>query len=173
MRKNLLWTLSILACLSVVSCKSKKITVEQAPRQEQPAPDTRVEDMKDDMPGTKVEPVDEGVKVTFDSSILFELNSSYLTTAAHEKLNELVNALKKHSYTLIRIEGHTDDTGTDEYNQWLSERRAESVKKYMESLGIQANRMQTRGYGESNPIAPNDTPEGQAANRRVEVIISK
>lgn len=147
--------------------------VDRPPQQEEAVPDTRVEDMQDDLPGTKVEEVNEGVKVTFDSNILFELNSSYLTPTAHEKLTELVEALKKHSYSAIRIEGHTDNTGTDEYNQWLSERRAESVKKYMESLGIIADRMFTTGYGESTPIASNDTPQGQAANRRVEVIISK
>ena len=172
MRKYLLLTFSIALCLSLFSCKSKQIIVEQAPQQET-APDTRVADMQEDMPGTKVEEVAEGVKVTFDANILFELNSSYLTDAAHGKLKELAAALKKHSYSAIQIDGHTDNTGTDDYNKWLSERRAESVKKYMESLGIPAARMQTEGYGESKPLASNDTAQGQARNRRVEVIISK
>lgn len=172
MRKYLLLTFSIALCLFQFSCKSKKILVDHPPAEEA-APDTRVEDIQKDLPGTKVEEVEEGVKVTFDSNILFELNSSYLTDAAHQKLRGLVDALKKHSYSAIRIEGHTDATGTDEYNKWLSERRAESVKKYMESLSIPADRMTTAGFGESNPVASNDTPEGQAKNRRVDVIISK
>lgn len=171
MRKYLLLTFSVAVCLFLFSCKSKQILVEQAPRET--APDTRVKDMQDDLPDAKVESVDEGIKVTFDSNILFELNSSYLTDAAHEKLQGLAGALAKHPYSNIRIGGHTDDTGTDEYNEWLSERRAESVKTYMQSLGIPAERMETKGYGESSPVAGNDTPEGQARNRRVEVIISK
>src|SRR3546814_10782322 len=92
-----------------------------------PAEDA-VADMQEDMPGTNVEAVDAGLKVTFDSNILFELNSSYLTEAAHQKLQGLAEALKKHTYTSIRIEGHTDNTETDDYNKWLSQRRAESVR---------------------------------------------
>lgn len=172
MQKYLLLTFSIAACLSLFSCKSKQILVEQPARQET-TPDTSMADLQKDLPGTKVEQVKEGVKVTFDSNILFELNSSYLTDAAHQKLQGLAEALKKHTYSAIRIEGHTDNTGTDDYNKWLSERRAESVKTYMESLGIPAGTMSTAGHGESSPIASNDTSEGQAANRRVEVIISK
>ncbi|HYH55031.1 MAG TPA: OmpA family protein [Anseongella sp.] len=172
MRKYLLLTFSASACLFLFSCKSKQILVERPPAGETAA-DTRLKDMQEDLPGTKVEQVDEGLKVTFDSNILFELNSSYLTGAAHEKLQSLTEALNKHPYSAIQIAGHTDNTGTEEYNKWLSERRAESVKTYLESLGVPAARMETAGYGESSPLAGNDSPEGQAKNRRVEVIISK
>lgn len=172
MRKSLLLIFSIVASLGLFSCKSKQIIVDQPPAREG-TPDTQVEEMQEDLPDAKVEEVEEGIKVTFDSNILFELNSSYLTDAAHGKLQELVDALKKHPYSSIRIEGHTDDTGTDEYNKWLSKRRAESVKEHLKSLGIPDGNMQTAGHGESAPIAQNDTPEGQAQNRRVEVIISK
>lgn len=170
MIKYLLLSFVLAAGLSQTACKSKKIMVEQSP---EPAVETQAEEMQQDMPGTRVEPVEEGVKVTFDAAILFELNSSYLTDAAHLKLQELARALEKQSYQAIQIAGHTDSSGTDEYNAWLSERRAESVKSYLESLGIAGEKMSTRGYGESEPVASNDTPEGQAANRRVEVIISQ
>src|SRR3546814_10663043 len=112
--------------------------------------------MQEDMPGTNVEAVDEGLKVTFDSNILFELNSSYLTEAAHQKLQGLAEALKKHTYTSIRIEGHTDNTGTDYYNKLLSQRRAESVKAFLDGKGIPSGRMNTTGHGEYTQRAYND-----------------
>lgn len=172
MKRSLLLIPGILLSAALFSCKSKKVLVDRPPAQET-VPDDRVKDLQDDLPGTQVEQVEEGVKVTFDSSILFELNSSYLTEEAHQQLQGLAAALKKHPYTSIRIDGHTDNTGTDEYNKWLSGRRAESVKSFLVEQGIPAGHMQTAGYGESRPVADNATPEGQARNRRVEVIINK
>src|SRR3546814_17427674 len=96
------------------------------------------------MPVTNGEAVDEGLKVTFDSNILFELNSSYLTEAAHQKLQGLAEALKKNTYTSIRIEGHTDNTGTDDYNKWNSQRRAVSVQALRDGKGIQIGKASRR-----------------------------
>ena len=79
--------------------------------------------------------------------------------------------LGQYRETYIDVYGHTDSTGSDAYNQGLSERRALSVADYLSGHGVQSARIATRGYGESQPIASNDTPQGQAANRRVEVKI--
>ena len=72
---------------------------------------------------------------------------------------------------VVEVAGHTDSTGAEEYNQGLSERRANSVKDYLVSKGVQAQRLQAKGYGESMPVASNDTKEGRAENRRVELIV--
>jgi OmpA-OmpF porin, OOP family len=72
---------------------------------------------------------------------------------------------------VVEVAGHTDSIGTEEYNQGLSERRAESVRAYLESKGISATRLTARGYGELQPIASNDTEEGRAQNRRSEMIV--
>src|SRR3546814_5941461 len=105
--------------------------------------------------------------------LTFYLNSTYLNEPTHQKLHGLAKALKKHNYTSIRIEGHNYNTGTEDYNKWLSQRQAETVKAFLDGKGIPAGRMSTTGYGESAPLASNDTADGQARNRRVEVIISK
>jgi len=72
---------------------------------------------------------------------------------------------------IVRVEGHTDSVGSDKYNQRLSERRAHAVVKYLIGKGIESNRLQAAGFGESRPIAPNETPEGRAKNRRTEFHI--
>jgi len=80
--------------------------------------------------------------------------------------------LKEYDKTLIDIAGHTDSTGSEQYNQQLSERRANTVAQYLRSKGVLDTRIATVGYGESRPIASNDTPEGRALNRRVELTLT-
>ena len=80
--------------------------------------------------------------------------------------------LKKYDRTAINVNGYTDSTGSADYNEQLSQRRANSVGNYLIQSGVGANRISAVGFGESNPIASNSTPEGRAQNRRVEVQIS-
>lgn len=134
--------------------------------------DKQAEQIKNDIPGAKVERVDEGIKVEFNEKILFAFSKFDIGDSAKINLNKLVAALNKYPNTNIEIQGHTDSRGTDEYNMGLSVRRANAVRDYLESQGIAANRMTTKGFGESAPAYTNDTPEGMAQNRRVEFLIT-
>jgi outer membrane protein OmpA-like peptidoglycan-associated protein len=134
--------------------------------------DKQAEQIKNDIPGAKVERVDEGIKVEFNEKILFAFSKSDLGDSAKDNLNKLVAILNKYPNTNIEIQGHTDSRGTDEYNMALSLRRANAVRDYLASQGIAATRMTTRGFGESAPAYSNDTPEGMAQNRRVEFLIT-
>jgi outer membrane protein OmpA-like peptidoglycan-associated protein len=133
--------------------------------------DKQAEEMRRDLANAKIERVGEGIKITFDSGILFETNSSNLQSVARANIESLVKILNKYPDTNIFIEGDTDSEGSDEYNQKLSERRAQAVADYQKGLGIAGARISTVGLGESNPIASNDTAEGRRLNRRVEVAI--
>jgi OOP family OmpA-OmpF porin len=99
----------------------------------------------------------------------FAFNSATLTPGAIAELSDTLSSLQNDPELRIRIDGHTDSVGSDAYNLRLSERRADSVKRYLVSEGISATRIETRGFGESSPVADNDTEEGRARNRRVEV----
>ncbi|MCK6623153.1 MAG: OmpA family protein [Calditrichaceae bacterium] len=133
--------------------------------------DKRAEEMRKDMQGAKIERVGEGIKITFDSGILFDVNKSDLRTEAKANLESLAKTLNKYQDTNILIEGDTDNTGSEEHNLKLSERRAQSVANYLMGLGVPGSRISTVGLGESNPIASNDTEYGRQQNRRVEVAI--
>ena len=134
--------------------------------------DKQAEQIKNDIPGAKVERVDEGIKVEFNEKILFAFSKSDLGDSAKKNLNALVGVLNKYPNTNIEIQGHTDSRGTEEYNLGLSIRRATTVKDYLQSQGIDGSRMSIKGYGETAPAYTNDTPEGQAQNRRVEFLIT-
>jgi len=133
--------------------------------------DKQAAEIQKDVKGAKVERVGEGIRITFDSGILFDLNSYQLKDDAKNNIKELARVLQKYSDTNILIEGHTDDTGTNEYNQKLSEQRADAVGNYAKSLGVLGTRMAINGYGESQPAEDNKTEAGRKANRRVEVAI--
>lgn len=133
--------------------------------------DKQAEEMRQDLENATVERVGEGIKITFDSGILFATDSYLLQPSATTNIASLVKILNKYPDTNILIEGDTDNTGSDEYNQRLSERRAQSVDNYQTSLGVAASRISTVGLGESNPVASNDTEDGRRQNRRVEVAI--
>ena len=133
--------------------------------------DRQAEEMRQDIKNAKIERIGEGIKITFDSGILFETNSSQLQSVAKANIESLAEILKKYPDTNILIEGDTDNTGSDEYNQKLSERRAQAVADYQRGLGIASSRISTVGLGELNPIASNDTEYGRQQNRRVEVAI--
>ena len=134
--------------------------------------DKQAEQIKNDIPGAKVERVDEGIKVEFNEKILFAFSKSDIGDSAKKNLNALVRVLNAHPNTNIEIQGHTDSRGTDDYNMALSQRRANTVRDYLASQGIASDRMTTKGFGESAPGYTNDTDEGMAQNRRVEFLIT-
>lgn len=133
--------------------------------------DKQAEEMQKDIEGAKVERVGEGIKITFDSGILFAVNSSELTEQAKGNIQKLSTILNKYPDTNILIEGHTDSVGTAEYNQKLSEHRATSVSYFAMSRGVLGTRFSTVGYGEAQPVASNATADGRRQNRRVEIAI--
>ncbi len=133
--------------------------------------DKQAEELRKDLKGATVERVGEGIKITFDSGILFDFDSYRLRDASKENLTELAGTLKKYEDTNILIEGHTDNIGTEEYNQKLSLDRAQSVADYLHLLGVADDRFIVKGYGESQPVATNETEAGRQKNRRVEVAI--
>lgn len=133
--------------------------------------DKQADEMRQDLEGAQIERVGEGIKITFDSGILFDIEKADLKSVAQQNIRELSETLKKYEDTNILIEGHTDDTGAEAYNQTLSERRAKSVADYLNSLEVDNSRITTTGYGEQQPIADNTTVQGREQNRRVEIAI--
>ena len=133
--------------------------------------DKQAEEMERDIENAKIERIGEGIKITFDSGILFETNSSTLQSQAKTNIADLAVILNKYPDTDILVTGHTDFDGTDEYNQSLSERRAESVSDYTMGQGVISSRLSVIGLGELEPIASNETVEGKQLNRRVEIAI--
>jgi outer membrane protein OmpA-like peptidoglycan-associated protein len=133
--------------------------------------DKQAEEMRRDIQGAKIERVGEGIKITFDSGILFETASASLTPTAQANIGKLAKVLNKYEDTNILVEGHTDADGTEEYNQKLSDRRASSVADFTTALGVNASRFTTKGYGENQPVASNETADGKRQNRRVEIAV--
>lgn len=133
--------------------------------------DRQAAEIKQTVPGATVTREGEGILVKFDSGILFDTNSSELKPAARTNLANLATSLQNNPQTNILILGHTDATGTDEYNQNLSVRRAEAVKAYIAANNVGNSRLDTKGKGESEPIGDNNTVEGRSQNRRVEIVI--
>ena len=110
-------------------------------------------------------------KVTFAADAFFDFDKSVLKPEGKAKLDDLSGKLKAITLEVIIAVGHTDAVGTDAYNQKLSVKRAESVKAYLVSKGVEANRVYTEGKGEKQPTADNKTTEGRAKNRRVEIEV--
>ena len=133
--------------------------------------DKQAEELKNDLKGATVERVGEGIIITFDSGLLFDLDSYQLQQATKTNLDQLAKTLNKYDDTDILIEGHTDSSGEDNYNQTLSERRASAVEHYLQSQQVKGSRIKTEGYGEQQPLTSNETEAGRRSNRRVEVAI--
>ncbi len=133
--------------------------------------DKQAAEIERDIEGAKVERVGEGIKITFSSGILFDVDKSDLKSEYRSELTELSKILNKYDDTNILLVGHTDSTGPEEYNLELSEKRARSVADYLTTQNVDSGRFTTDGYGESQPVATNDTEAGRAQNRRVEVAI--
>lgn len=133
--------------------------------------DQQAKELKQNIPGAKVERVGEGIQVTFDSGLLYDFDSDAVKSDARTNLRNLASSLDKYPGTDLVIIGHTDSVGTDGYNQSLSERRANSAASFLSSEGVARSRIITRGLGETEPVQPNATDSGRQANRRVEVAI--
>lgn len=112
------------------------------------------------------------IKVTFDNGILFATNKSNLSQSAKNSLTQFATSLLNNPQTNVQIYGHTDNTGSLAVNQRLSKERANSVMNYLMNSGVSSSRMVSDGFDYQFPVASNDTPEGRAQNRRVEVYIS-
>jgi outer membrane protein OmpA-like peptidoglycan-associated protein len=133
--------------------------------------DKQAAELKQNIPGAVVERVGEGIQVTFDSGLLFDFDSDVVRTEARTNLRNLAASLDKYPGSELLIAGHTDSVGTDTYNLALSQRRSEAAVAYLSSQGVSRSRMTSRGLGETEPVAPNDSDAGRSKNRRVEVAI--
>ncbi|HPF34275.1 MAG TPA: OmpA family protein [Candidatus Krumholzibacteria bacterium] len=132
--------------------------------------DAQAEEMEK-IEGAEVQRIGDELMVTFDSAILFDLDSASLKSESMARLDQMAEVLVSYPDTDILVMGHTDSSGSEEYNQGLSERRAGSVSDYLAGRGVTNDRIRARGYGETAPVADNATATGRAQNRRVEVSI--
>jgi outer membrane protein OmpA-like peptidoglycan-associated protein len=129
--------------------------------------------LREQMAGTGVDVVRSGDNITLDvpGGVTFAFDSADLNSQFYPVLDKVAATLAEYDKTVIEVAGHTDSVGSDAYNQQLSERRANSVAAYLSGHGVNRARMVTIGAGETHPVATNDTDEGRAQNRRVEITI--
>lgn len=132
--------------------------------------DQQAKELEQNIPGATVERVGEGIQVTFESGLLFAFNSDVIQSQARANLTELANSLSRYDKSSLMIVGHTDDVGSDAYNEDLSQRRASAAASYLRTRGVDRS-IATRGVGEREPVATNTTDAGRQKNRRVEVAI--
>jgi outer membrane protein OmpA-like peptidoglycan-associated protein len=121
--------------------------------------------------GVEVQRVGDNITLNMPGNVTFATNSADLSAQFYPVLDQVAGTLAEYNQTVIEVAGHTDSTGSAAYNKTLSERRAESVIAYMQSRGVQRQRMIPVGAGQDYPVASNDTPEGRQQNRRVEITI--
>lgn len=133
--------------------------------------DEQAEELKNSLENAEITRVGEGIVVTFDSGLLFDFDSTQLSSTAKENLTDLAESVSTYENTDLLVLGHTDNVGSAEYNDRLSVRRSESAARYLYEKGIAPSRVTTMGKGEEDPIASNDSEDGRAQNRRVEVVI--
>jgi outer membrane protein OmpA-like peptidoglycan-associated protein len=132
--------------------------------------DQRAKEIEQNVPGAIVERVGEGIQVTFPSGLLFDFDSDVVRRNAAANLNSLAKNLSKYGDSNLMVAGHTDAVGSSDYNQALSNRRAESAARYLAAQGV-TRYIATAGLGEREPIASNTTEAGRQQNRRVEIAI--
>ena len=116
---------------------------------------------------------ERGLVITLSGSVLFASNQSTLLPAAQNRLNQVADALLVNKDRKLTIEGYTDSQGTSSYNMVLSQQRADAVRSYLISRGYPGNLIQAQGIGEESPVANNNTAEGRANNRRVEIVVNR
>ena len=142
--------------------------------------DRQAEAIKDEIPGAEVTRVGEGINVTFNeknpdgskAGVYFATNMSDINSNSKLALDKLIKVFNAYPETNILIEGHTDDVGTDAYNETLSQKRANAVGSYLKSAGIAGSRLTVKWYGESQPKVENNSDANRAENRRVEFAIT-
>lgn len=133
--------------------------------------DKKAAELEEELEGARIQRVEEGIAVSFDSGLLFDFDSAQLRPEAMENLRELAQIMGEDDNSELLIVGHTDSVGDELYNQNLSERRAAMAARYMSTQGISRSRIDVEGRGETEPIADNDTDAGRQENRRIEVAI--
>lgn len=121
--------------------------------------------------GVSVTRIGDNITLNMPGNITFATDSASLSPAFFDVLNSVAKVMDEFEKTVVEVAGHTDSTGSDAYNQTLSERRASTVANYLQSQGIRSERLITVGMGESRPVADNSTAEGRQANRRVEITM--
>jgi outer membrane protein OmpA-like peptidoglycan-associated protein len=135
--------------------------------------DKQEQEFRDELAGSGIDVVREGdnIRLVMPSNVTFATSQSYISPGFHATLNDIAKVLTKFDKTLLSIEGHTDSSGSNAFNETLSTQRAQSVKDYLVNQLIIAERLKITGHGESQPLVPNDTPKNKALNRRVEIQI--
>lgn len=135
--------------------------------------DKQEKKLRQQMAGTGVDVVRKGDNITLDmpGNLTFGFDSADVNAQFYPVLNSVAETLREYDKTVIEVAGHTDSTGSADYNQKLSERRASSVAGYLAGQGVPSTRMVTVGAGEGHPVASNESEEGRAQNRRVEITI--
>ena len=133
--------------------------------------DKQAQEIERDLEGARIERIGEGIKITFDSGLLFDVNKAEVKPVSRENLTKLAVILNKYPDTLVLIEGHTDSTGPEDYNLTLSQNRAHAVAAVLAGQSVDATRFTIMGYGENQPLYDNTTVEGRAGNRRVDLAI--
>ncbi len=135
--------------------------------------DRQAERIETEIPGAEVERVGEGISITFDekSGVYFDTNKSSINAKSAETLRKLSGIFKEYPNSNILIEGHTDNTGADDYNMTLSKKRAQSVSTYLAEKGVSSSRFTTKWYGEEQPQYDNSTAAGRSKNRRVALAV--
>jgi OOP family OmpA-OmpF porin len=176
--KNLNTVAALFAAVALVmagcaSTPEPEPTPKAEPAAPAPAPAPAPEPVAAPAPAAapKAPPPPAAVKVTYAADTFFDFDKSNIKPAAKAVLDDLADKVKGINLEVIIAVGHADSIGTDAYNQKLSVRRAESVKAYLTSKGIDKNRVYTEGKGEKQPVADNRTSEGRAKNRRVEIEV--
>jgi OOP family OmpA-OmpF porin len=151
-------------CVAPEKLENGKCVAPPPPPVAAPAPEAPA-------PAPAPAPVPTSEKVSYSADAFFDFDKAVLKPAGKASLDDMVSKLKDINLEVIIAVGHTDSIGTDAYNQKLSVRRAESVKAYLQSKGVEANRIYTEGKGEKQPVADNKTAAGRAKNRRVEIEV--
>ena len=130
----------------------------------------RVQELEQELANLRTKRTSRGIVVTLDS-VLFDFDKATLKSGAQQEISRLASVLREHPNRNLIVEGHTDNVGSDGYNQSLSQQRAQSVKDALIRQGIDPNRIVAKGYGEAYPVVSNDSEAGRQQNRRVEVIV--
>ncbi|MFC3715465.1 OmpA family protein [Luteimonas soli] len=135
--------------------------------------DRQEAELRRQMQGTGVDVVRQGDNITLNmpGGVTFAFDKAEVQPQFYPVLDNVASTLQQYNQTIIEVAGHTDSVGTDSYNQQLSQQRADAVANYLNSRGVMRDRMITVGAGETRPIASNDTEQGRAANRRVEITL--
>lgn len=133
--------------------------------------DKQAKELEQAVAGATVQRVGEGLVVTFDSGLLYDFDSYRIRAEAGRNLQSLASSLKDYPNTDVLIVGHTDSSGSANYNQDLSLRRADAASSYLLTYGVASSRIRTSGRGLTEPVASNDTEAGRQTNRRIEIAI--